>query len=190
MAVVGTLRLAAVEGDCRRAILARHASLGHRRLRLVLDAQHSAEGSCLPARGEFRSLACGIRWIGKGDIVRKRFQGFGKSERRKAVDSRHLTGIESSDVLLECTQTPRIFFYEVSGDGATRQRFQAKRTRAGVQIEHAGIRQIQLKNAHPRFANAIESWSDLRSAGCADSAATPAAGDYPHTRISAMRACR
>src|SRR5438552_3258527 len=86
MYVVSTLRPAAVEGDCRRAIFARHSSLRHGRLRLVFNAQHSAEGTRLPMLRQLRGVAGCIRWISKGDIVRKRLQRLGESERGLSMD--------------------------------------------------------------------------------------------------------
>src|SRR2546422_5196384 len=108
MAVVATLRPAAVEGDCRRAIFARHSSLRHGRLRLVFNAQHSAEGTRLPMLRQFRGVAGCIRWISKGDIVRKRLQRLGESERGLSMDSGQPTSFERGDVLFQRAQTLRI----------------------------------------------------------------------------------
>ena len=71
-----------------------------------------------------------------------------------------------------------------------RERLEAERTRPSVQIQDSCSGEIQQEDAHPRFSNAVERWSDVRSAGCANFSSPPAAGDYPHTTTSAIRACR
>src|SRR6266404_5601701 len=91
-------------------------------------------------------------------------------------------GAEHVDVLLEGAETDWILFHEISGDRASRQSFETQGTGSGVKIEDTRVREIELEDAHPGFAYAIECGPDLRAGGRADSASAPAARDYPHLR--------
>src|ERR1700675_4967505 len=115
MAVITKSFLAAVECDCRRAILARHSPLGHRGFRLVLDAQHSAERRFHPALRQSGSVAARIRWISEGHIVSERAEPFRERERWLSMDRREVTSAQCLDVLLQGAKALGILFHEIGG---------------------------------------------------------------------------
>src|SRR5438270_10644536 len=180
MAVVATSRLAAVEGDCRRAIFPRHASVGHHSLGFVLHAEDPAERDRLPAFCQAWRVTGAIRWIGKGDIVSEERERFGEGERGAPMNGRKFAGVEGRDVLLERAQAFGICFDEVGPDRTPRQCLEAEGAGASVEIEHSRLGQVQLEDAHPGFADAIEGRPYVSTTGCADSPSAPAAGDYAH----------
>src|SRR2546423_10050517 len=94
------------------------------------------------------------------------------------MDSCQLLRPKRIDVFLQRTQTPWILLNEIGGRRTARQRLQTKRTRAGVQIEDSRIGNVQLKDAHPRFAHAIKRRSNVHAFWCAYSSPSPATGDY------------
>src|ERR1700680_138420 len=120
MAVITTSFLAAVECDCCRAILACHSPVGHRDLRRVLDAQHSAERQLHPALRKSRCIAARIRWISKGHIVSERLELLREGERQLSVDGREIGGAQRLDVLLQGAKALGIFFYEISRNRSAR----------------------------------------------------------------------
>src|SRR6266849_7962591 len=113
MAVITTSFLAAVECDCCRAILARPAPFGHRDLRRVLDAQHSAEGRFHPPLRKSGGVAARIRWIGEGHIVSEWAEPFCKRERRLSGDCREAAGAQRLDVLLQGAKAFGILLHEI-----------------------------------------------------------------------------
>src|SRR5580765_5316651 len=130
MAVVTTSFLAAVEGDCRGAILARLSAFGHRSaLCRVLDAEHPAERRFDPMLCQPGRLPARIRWIGERHIVSQYLERFRERECRLPMRGRELGGTERFDVFLESPKALRIFFHEISGNGSAGERVQAERAR-------------------------------------------------------------
>src|SRR5450759_3231116 len=120
-AVVTTSFLAAVEGDCRRAIFPRHASLWHSILRRMLNAEHSAERYLHPALRQPGGIAARIRWIGERRIEIERSQAVREREGGLPVHSDELTRAQRGDVLFERPKAPQIHFDELRRGRATRQ---------------------------------------------------------------------
>src|SRR5438046_236903 len=106
------------------------------------------------------------------------------------MDCREIARAQRSDVFLERAQACRIFFDEVGPGCPPGKGFEAERARAGVKIQHAGVGKLELKDAHPGLTNSIQRRSHAHATRRADSSSAPATGYYPHTEMSAMRACR
>src|SRR3954470_20785389 len=182
MAVVATLRLAAVEGNCGRPVLARIAAVGHLDLRLVLDTQHTTKRRRQPTLNESAGVAGVIRWVGEDYIVRKRLQQLGECERRLAMNLRHSPRVQNGNVLFERAQAPGILLDEISRNRAPRKCLEAERAGTGIEVEHPGAGQVELEYAHPRLSHAVERRPHQRTRWCVDSATAPATRDYAHGR--------
>src|SRR6202022_2199280 len=189
-AVVTTSFLAAVEGDCRRTILARYSLPGHCFLRRVLDTQHLAERFLKPPLGQPLCISARIGRIGERDIEIERPESFGKRERGLSMDGGESLSAKSLDILLQSADARGVLFNEIRRDCSAGQCFESERARACIKIEHVGTRQVQLQDVHPRFTNAVEGGTHQRAGRRADFPSAPTSRDYSHNRISAMRAWR
>src|ERR1051325_8574745 len=177
MAVVATSLLAAIEGYGVGAVFARVSAVRHRVLDRMLDAQYAAKRYVFPALRQPQRVACSIWRVGKNNVVGSGIESHGERQRRLSMDSRQFLRAEGIDVFLEHAQTLWILLHEVGGRCAARERLQTKSAGAGVQIEHARLRNIQLQDAHPGFTNAVERRPDGQATWGADPSPSPAPGD-------------
>ena len=76
------------------------------------------------------------------------------------------------------------FSTKSADDRASRKALEAERAGSGEQVEHSGPRNIALKNAHPCFADAIESRAHVAAGRRFDSSPTPPASDNAHSGTS------
>src|SRR5687767_939280 len=155
----------------------------------MLDAEHTAERVHCPAFCQLHGLAAGVWRVSEHDVEFERSKRFRELERGFAVNRSHRGSVEGFDVCRECAQAARILLDEIGRGRATGKCFEAESARAGVEIEHLRRGKVELEDAHPRLAHAVEGGSNLYSWWGRDASSAPPSCDYAHGRMSATLAC-
>jgi hypothetical protein len=127
----------------------------------MLDAEDPTERRLQPSFRQSGRVTARIRRISECDVVMERGQSFGERECRLSMDADEGCCVENLNVLLQRADALRILLHEIGADCPPGQCFESERTRAGIEIEHAGTGKIQLKDAHPGFANPVKSWPNV-----------------------------
>ena len=122
-----------------------------------------------------------------------RIEPLDEMERVDAVRADQIAPVDCRDIRGDGAKARLGVLDEVGVDRPARHGFDAQGTRAGEQIEHAGVDERWRNDAHPRFADAICRWANGTPVGRHQPSPLPSSCHDTHataqTRKSRSFAC-